>query len=69
MTADRDSVAMGDDVESHERTVEVAADASFEELFRVAAPDVPVSGGSTWVSLWNGTPFAVHTSGWRSGRV
>ena len=44
MTVDRDSVAMGDDVESHERTVEVAADSSFEESFRVADPDDPVPG-------------------------
>jgi len=66
---DRDSVAMGDDVESHEQTVEVAATATLAELFAVAAPRVSVSGGSTWVSSWNGTPFAVWTARWESPRT
>jgi hypothetical protein len=66
---DRDSVAMGDDVEPHERVVEVAATATLAELFAVAAPRVSVSGGSTWVSSWNGTPFAVWTARWEAPRT
>ena len=66
---DRDSVAMSDDVESHERSVEVAETATLAELFAVAAPRVSVSGGSTWVSSWNGTPFAVWTARWDGPRT
>ena len=60
---------MGDDVESHRRTVEVPDDASLEEVLRRTAPDVSVSGGATWITTWNDVPVAVHSSRWGTGRV
>ena len=66
---DRDSVAMGDDVEGHQRTVEVPDDLTVEELLRTVTPDVCVNGGSTWICCWNDVPFAVHSSAWGTGRV
>ncbi|ABS04302.1 hypothetical protein [Kineococcus radiotolerans] len=66
---DRDSVAMGDDVEGHQRIVEVPDDATVEELLRTVTPDVSVNGGSTWICCWNDVPFAVHASAWGEGRV
>ncbi|NAZ74233.1 hypothetical protein GTQ99_02160 [Kineococcus sp. T13] len=69
IVVDRDSVAMGDDVEPHRRIVEVPDDAPLEEVLRRTAPDVSVSGGSTWITTWNGVPVAVHSSRWGTGRV
>jgi len=55
---DRESVAAGDDVRSHEATVEVPDGATLDELLALAGPDIEVEGW-TWVSHWNGEPFAV----------
>ncbi|PRY10869.1 hypothetical protein [Kineococcus rhizosphaerae] len=68
LEVDRDSVAMGDDVVPHRRSVQVADDLSVAELLRVVTPDIAVPDTWTWVCHWNGVPFAVHSSG-RGGRV
>lgn len=65
---DRDSVAMGDDVEPHVREVVVDAGWTLTELLSRVRPDVSVSGGSTWVCEWAGEPVAVWSSSWGTGR-
>ncbi|WP_432571421.1 hypothetical protein [Kineococcus sp. SYSU DK005] len=69
LLVDRDSVHVGDDVEGHQRTVEVPDDLTVEELLRTVTPDVCVNSGSTGICCWNDVPFAVHASAWGEGRV
>lgn len=49
MTVDRDSVAMGDDTDSHERVLEVPGETTLGAFLAHLAPDVSVAGPATWV--------------------
>lgn len=49
MTVDRDSVAMGDDVEPHERVLDVPGETTLGAFLAHLSPDVSVAGPATWV--------------------
>lgn len=63
VTVDRDSVAMGDDVESHERTLELAETATLQEVLALAGPDASVSGGACWVLYHENRPLGLWAQG------
>lgn len=58
VTVDRDSVAMGDDVSSHERTLTVDAGTPLSRLLELAAPEIRAPGWS-WVATTEAGPVAV----------
>lgn len=49
MIVDRDSVAMGDDVEPHERTLDVPGETTLGAFLAHLRPDVSVAGPAAWV--------------------
>ncbi|MEI5671701.1 MULTISPECIES: hypothetical protein [unclassified Nocardioides] len=49
VTVDRDSVAMGDDTESHERTLDVPGETTLGAFLAHLTPGVSVAGSATWV--------------------
>lgn len=49
MTVDRDSVAMGDDVEPHARVLDVPGETTLGAFLAHLSPDVSVSGPAAWV--------------------
>ncbi|WP_244930106.1 hypothetical protein [Nocardioides sp. W7] len=54
VTVDRDSVAMGDDTESHERVVDVPGETTLGTFLAHLSPGVSVAGGTgSWV-IWIG---------------
>ena len=76
ITADRDSVCAGDDIESHDRPFTVPLYASVPELIRLAtnACRLPsISGGkATWIveaGGYGGKPIAVIAQQWEEPRL
>jgi len=68
---DRDSVAAGDDIDSHARRFTFPCDLAIEEVIErlVESGYLPtVSGGATW-SVTSGVPIAVIAQGGPSKRV
>lgn len=61
---DRDSVAMGDDVESHRREFDFAATTTLGDLLIAIRPDASIAGGrATWLVVV-GDPVGVYAQEW-----
>ncbi len=76
---DRDSVAMGDDTQSHRREFEFDAASTLGDLLGVIRPDASISGGrATWLVVLGppagatgaaAAPFGVYAQEWAAARL
>ena len=81
IVVDRDSVAMGDDADSHQRELDVAPDTAIGTLLQRIRPDASIDGGhASWVvtagppaglddRTTRGVPIGVYAQEWGATRM